>query len=303
MRRARLTFLGAYHHIMNRGINGEAIFRGKKMKREFIRILGEKAQKNRIKILAYCIMDNHYHLILQNTTDRLSLFMKQLNSQYGTFYRLRNGGRGYVFQNRYKSTLIQEDLYLKTAIAYVLLNPVKAGVAEKPGAYLWSTYPMYFTKGKRPDWIAGAEVEAEFGSREGLLEYLNSMAEQEMEPEKTRAGSILGEGEYIKRAIKSFNRRKTEGNNAVKKRIGDYAFKSREEVIREYEGLKGISVEKIDTGTLAGKRQRSELLLKLKDEAGMKYGEILKLPLFRDIKYNSIATLYNRFKAKIVDNC
>ena len=73
--------------------------------------------------------------------------------------------------------------------------------------------------------------------------------------------------------------------------------------VGEYEGLKGISVEKIDTGTLAGKRQRSELLLKLKDEAGMKYGEILKLPLFRDIKYNSIATLYNRFKAKIGDNC
>lgn len=298
-----MTFLGAYHHIMNRGINGEAIFLGKKKKKEFIRILGEKAQKNRIKILAYCIMDNHYHLILQNTTDRLALFMKQLNSQYATYYRISYGGRGYVFQNRYKSTLIQEDLYLKTAIAYVLLNPVKAGAAEKPGAYPWSTYPMYFSQGKRPDWIAAGEVEAEFGSREGMQEYLNNMLEQEMEPEITRVGTILGEGEYIKRAIRSYNRRKTGGNTAVKKRIGDYTFKSREEVIREYEGLKGISVETIDTGTLAGKRLRSELLVKLKEEAGMRYGEILELRLFRDIKYNSIATLYNRFKGKTSDKC
>ena len=112
----------------------------------------------------------------------------------------------------------------------------------------------------------------------------NSLVEREMEPKMTRVGSILGEGAYIKRAIKSFNRRKTEGYNAVKKRIGDYAFKSREEVMREYEGLKGISVESIDTGTLAGKRQRSELLVKLKDEAGMKYGEILINPLMGTVQ-------------------
>jgi len=130
---------------MNRGVRGEDIFLDNRGKDYFLSILKEKSKKLRIKLLAYCIMNNHYHQILQNTSDRLSSFMKQLNSQYGIYYRKKEGGKGYVFQGRYKSILIQEDRYLDMAIIYVLLSPVRAGRVSDPYNYRWSSIQDYFS--------------------------------------------------------------------------------------------------------------------------------------------------------------
>jgi len=97
MRRARVTYLGAYHHIMNRGIRGIDIFSDMKLRDDFIKLLGGKLK---IKLLAYCLMNNHYHLILQNSSDKLSEFMKELNGHYGIIYSKKVGNKGYVFQGR-----------------------------------------------------------------------------------------------------------------------------------------------------------------------------------------------------------
>src|SRR4030042_1581932 len=124
MRRARITYEGAFHHVMNRGIEGLAIFSEDYLKEKFIEFLSDKQEKLKIHLFAYCVMDNHYHLVLENTGGRMGNFMKQLNGQFGTFYRKQVKGRGYVFQNRFKSILIQDTTYLQMAVAYVLRNPV-----------------------------------------------------------------------------------------------------------------------------------------------------------------------------------
>jgi len=72
MRRARITYEGAFHHVMNRGIKGEAIFSGDLEKSQFLDYLKEFSQKLRIRLLAYCVMDNHYHIIIQNSSGRMS---------------------------------------------------------------------------------------------------------------------------------------------------------------------------------------------------------------------------------------
>jgi len=144
MDRAKLTYKDAYHHVMNRGIKGEDIFFDNSAKSYFLKALKEKSTSNRMRIFAYCLLDNHYHLILQNSSGKLSEFMKQLNGQYGIYYRKRVGEKGYVFQGRFKSTLIQEDRYLEMAIIYVLLNPVRSGVTEDPWDYRWSSIQEYF---------------------------------------------------------------------------------------------------------------------------------------------------------------
>ena len=118
MRRARITYDGAFHHVMNRGIEGQAIFSESSFKDQFIEILSAKKTKLQIRLFTYCIMDNHYHIVLDNTGNRMADFMKQLNGQYGTFYRKQVKGKGYVFQNRFKSTLTQDSTYLQMAIAY-----------------------------------------------------------------------------------------------------------------------------------------------------------------------------------------
>ena len=101
MRRARITYEGAFHHAMNRGINGDNIFAGSKSKKMFLDIMEGTAKNLKIKILTYCIMANHYHLILENSSGRMSDFFRQLNGNYGMIYRKLYGEHGYVFQGRY----------------------------------------------------------------------------------------------------------------------------------------------------------------------------------------------------------
>ena len=116
MKRVRITYEGAFHHVMNRGFNGDDIFVGPQNKSQFLDYLEAISKKYKIRVYTYCMMDNHYHLIIQNTSRKMSEFLKQLNGQYGMFFRKRMGGKGYVFQSRYQSTLIEEESYLQTAL-------------------------------------------------------------------------------------------------------------------------------------------------------------------------------------------
>ena len=97
MRRIRVTYPGAFHHVMNRGYDGKSIFPEDGDKNCFLKLLNEASQRLKIKILAYCVLDNHYHLELQNSTGRMTDCLKLLNVKYGSYYRKIYGGKGYVF--------------------------------------------------------------------------------------------------------------------------------------------------------------------------------------------------------------
>jgi putative transposase len=118
---------------VNRGHGRERILANDADKKVFLDILTEASKRLKIRVLAYCLMDSHYHLVIENSSGRMADFFKLLNGDYGTYYRKRHGGNGYIFQGRYKSTLIQDDGYLMMAISYVLANPVRAGHQNAPG--------------------------------------------------------------------------------------------------------------------------------------------------------------------------
>jgi len=176
MRRARITFEGAYHHVMNRGVKKEPIFYDNKAKAKFVSELRSSADKFGITIYVYCILDNHYHIVLKNTKNNLSGFMKELNGNYGIYYRKRNGGLGYVFQSRFKSTLIEDDTYLLVSMIYTLLNSVRAGKTFDPFQYKWSSIGEYYSSEENT--ITDKDfVEKIFSTKENmkrmLLEWLN----------------------------------------------------------------------------------------------------------------------------------
>ena len=152
MRRARITYQGAFHHTMNRGLEGRKIFETDKLKSTFLKLLEKNKKKYRIRIFAYCLMDNHFHLIVENSSGRMSEFFKQLNSQFATYYRTRVKEKGYVFQDRFKSTLIQDDSYLIKAIAYILTNPVRAKICKSAYGPL-SQRQTYFSGRDRNLWF------------------------------------------------------------------------------------------------------------------------------------------------------
>ena len=294
MRRARVKFNGSYHHVMNRGLEGKRIFSGDKAKYDFLYLLNEKSKKMKIRLLAYCLMDNHYHLIVQNNSGKLSEFMKQLNGHYGIIYRKREVESGYVFQGRYKSTLIQEGPYLRMAIIYILLNPVRAGIVESPYEYKWSSISEYFTnKKENKNMVDKSFVEEIFQSKHIFNELFEEWADIDIPVKKTRFGSIIGGEDFKEEAIKKYDRRTKEGDSK-RMREKDYIFESAERIIEKFEKERKINIRNINPNTIEGKKLRAELLVSLKDKAGLTYKEIIEYPLFRPLKYSSLGQLYKR---------
>lgn len=296
MRFPRLTYPGAFHHVTSRGINGEKILAGDKNKRYFLDILAKKAKLNGIRVFAYCLMDNHYHLVVENRSDRLSHFLRQLNGQYGMHYRKKTESQGYVFQSRFYSSLIQDEGYLTLAIQYVLLNPVKAGLVSKAMDYPWSSACAYFAKPGK-GWMATGFVEGLFQSRQGLAAALRGPADTPLPVVRTRFGPVIGSDDFQEKAAERFDRRKTPAD-AKRRRADDRFFEPAEKVIREFEAKHKITLEGIDCATHAGKRLRGELLVWLHDLAGLKYSEMVEFPLFFDLKYQSLGHIYRNAKKR-----
>jgi len=297
MRRARLTFQGAYHHVMNRGINGEKIFEKGKWKDNFLKIIQNKSRKLGIKVLAYCIMDNHYHIVLQNSSGRLSQFMKDLNGQYGLIYRKIVGGKGYVFQSRYKSTLIQEGEYLIMATLYVLLNPVRAKITNNPYNYMWSSIHEYFND-TNSDIVDNEFIESLFDTKTNFLNLLNEWSFKEGLPmTRTREGYILGNDEFKNKSLEKSDRRK-KGEVSPNRRLEDVR-KDIKDIIKEFENDKGIKIDDIDSKTKMGRELRNELIVKLRDEGVVRYTEINLLPPFKDLKYSYLGRLYEIAKEEM----
>lgn len=297
MRQPRFTYKGAFHHCMNRGINGLDIFSGNKSKITFLDLLSDKIGKYRMKLFSYCIMDNHYHLVLQNVSDRMSDFFRNLNTHYANYYRNQLGGKGYVFQGRFNSTIIQDNDYLKMAIIYILQNPIRAGLVTHYPKYRWSSGKMYFNK-EQLDWLDIAYVEDLFGGVGELVEAVQSEIKKELPLIKTPLGPILGDKPFFEKVIKKFERRVLP--DAVKKRRrDDFAFDSVEKVIWEFEKEKKININNINTRNHEGKRLRAELLVRLHDLAGLTYREIIEFPIFSDVQYLSMAHLYRNARKRM----
>lgn len=143
-RSSRKDLPGLFQHIMSQGINKEYIFNNDNLKERYIDILKDKMQKNNVNILAYCIMDNHVHLLanLQKIED-MSKFMHQVNTTYAKFYNKTYNRVGYVFRNRYLAKPILNELQLKRCIVYIHRNPVAAKLVTKESKYKFSSYNEY----------------------------------------------------------------------------------------------------------------------------------------------------------------
>ena len=299
MRHARVTYEGAYHHIISRGLRGEPVLLSPELKNYFLKLLMEAKNKYRIKIFAYCLMDNHYHLVLQNSSGRLGDFMRYLNGTFGKYYRYLEGGKGYVFQDRYKSTLIQDETYMIMVLTYVLLNPVRAGIVKNPYDYRWSSISDYFSE--KPSGLVDRDfVEGSIEGKDKLDTLLMDWISRDRSPDvkRTRFGEVVGNTEFVGEIERRFNRRKSTGEN-LRRRKKDYPFVESSEVIRGFEKEFGVKVEKIDTSKRNGKRLRGELLVRLKDEAGLKYSDIIRIPIFKNLRYSSLGKIYKRAKERI----
>lgn len=156
----RIEYPGAVYHITSRGNEKRDVYEDDQDRERFLSILRHVEERYNWFCHAYCLMDNHYHLIVETPDGNLSLGMRQLNGVYTQAFNKRHNRVGHLFQGRYKAILIQKDSYLLEVCRYVVLNPIRAGMVEKPEDWKWSSYRATTGKEKAHscltvDWILG----------------------------------------------------------------------------------------------------------------------------------------------------
>ena len=137
----RIEFPGAIYHVTTRSNARKAVFRDDADRDLFLDALGEVVTRFRWLCHAYCLMDRHYHLLIETPRGNLSPGMRQLNGVYTQRFNRRHARVGHAFQGRFKAILVERRSYLLELARYIVLNPVRAKMIKNPGRYRWSSYP------------------------------------------------------------------------------------------------------------------------------------------------------------------
>ena len=149
----RIEFRGAVYHITSRGNGKQKIFFKDNDRKVFLSLLWEVVEREKWVCYAYCLMDNHYHLLIETTRPNLSRGMSELNGVYAQKLNYIRDSVGHVFQSRYKSILVEKDNYLLELCRYIALNPVRAGIVENPEDWRWSSYRATLGIAKPPKYL------------------------------------------------------------------------------------------------------------------------------------------------------
>ena len=171
----RIDFPGARHHVMNRASRRENIFLDPEARALFLGLLAELPTRFRIRVLAYAIMPNHYHLLLDCTEGNLSKAMKFLGAQFTQRLNRANGWDGPIFRGRFTSRLVTTADYLAYLFAYIHLNPVRAGLAPSADEAQFTSHRPLLGLDVRPTWLDGDGLLESFGTLEAYVDYVSDL--------------------------------------------------------------------------------------------------------------------------------
>ncbi len=149
----RIEYPGASYHLTARGNARAPIFLNDDDRRQFLAVLADVISKYRWLCYGYCLMGNHYHLLIETPEANLSVGMRQLGGIYTQKFNREHGRVGHLFQGRYKSVLVEKESYLLELCRYIVLNPVRAGLVDHPAQYGWSSYQAIAGHAQPPSWL------------------------------------------------------------------------------------------------------------------------------------------------------
>jgi REP element-mobilizing transposase RayT len=165
-RALRIEYPGAFYHVTSRGNERREIFLDAREREQFLICLESASLRYGALIHVYCLMSNHYHLLVETPHGNLSRIMKHINGAYTGYFNKKRARAGHLFQGRYKAILVDKDEYARELSRYIHLNPVRAGLAAKPGGYLWSSYNAYAGEVSGPPWLHREFILSLFGREE-----------------------------------------------------------------------------------------------------------------------------------------
>ena len=198
----RIEFAGGLYHVTSRGDRREAIFLSDPDRLVFLALLEEVVLTYNWVVHAYCLMDNHYHLLIETPDANLSKGMRQLNGIYTQRFNRLHGRVGHVFQGRYKAVIIQKDEYLLEVARYIVLNPVRAQMLYNPADWPWSSYRATAGLDETPcwlvtDWLLSAFSQQRVAAIEGYCRFVADGKNQPKPWQKLRNQVFLGSDSFV----------------------------------------------------------------------------------------------------------
>lgn len=159
----RIEYSNAWYHVMNRGLRREDIFFTREDRISFLSLMNDIFEKYHVQTHAYCLMSNHYHLLLNTPLPNLNKAMRHLAGIYTQRFNRAHHRDGPLFRGRYKSKIVESEHYLTKLGRYIHLNPVAAKMVLLPEEYEWSSYQAYMRKTAQPKWLFCRETLSYFG--------------------------------------------------------------------------------------------------------------------------------------------
>lgn len=212
-RQLRIEFPGAVYHVTSRGNARADIFEDDSDRELFLKIFGKVVKRFNWLCHAYCLMGNHYHLLIETPEGNLSAGMRQVNGVYTQAFNRAHGRGGHVFQGRFKAVLVEKESHLLELCRYLVLNPVRAGMVDLPEQYPWSSYLATAGKAANPsfltsEWLLGNFSSAVTESRRRYRQFVKDGMSTVASPWEKLAGRIvLGTETFVERIQASLGKK------------------------------------------------------------------------------------------------
>lgn len=297
----RIEYPNAWYHVMNRARKGQEAFATVEDYKSFIDIIKDAAEIYNLKIAAYCLMPNHYHLLVQTPDANLSRCMRHINGIYTQRYNIRNSYDGTLFRGRYKSIIIDADSYLLELVRYIHRNPLRSGIVTELDDFEWSSHKGYVSKAKKWEWLYKQFILTMFSKdkRSKLTAYKRFISSGES-PEfikhysKKNIPSIIGDKDFVKLIKERFSKKQKEKEipesirlcpsvTDIKKAVCAYYGVGESDLLKS---RRGIENEARDVAMYMLRIIRSERLIKIGQE-------------FNLSNYSSVSTAVERVKRKM----
>ncbi len=173
----RIEYPGAWYHVMNRGLGRRWIFKTDDHRHYFLSLLSDTTDRYNAEWHAYCLMENHYHLMLRTPEGNLQRIMRHINGLYTQYYNRSQGLDGSLFRGRYKAIVVDSDAYWLQLSRYIHRNPLEAGLVRRLVDYRWSSYRAYTGTVEAPSWLSIQYILRAIGQRNCQSRYKAYVAE------------------------------------------------------------------------------------------------------------------------------
>ena len=214
----RIEFPGALYHVTSRGNARQPIFLDDGDRHIFLDRLGEVVESHHWDCHCYCLMTNHFHLLVETPEPNLSRGMRRLNGHYSQRFNRRHDRVGHVLQGRFTGILVEREAHILELTRYVVLNPVRAGLVGSAEDYPWSSLRATLGLAPTPSWLRPEAMLAAFGSRARYREFVGE-GMGARSPWSGLRGPLLGSDEFVERLKGRLDRRASEGEFPREQRL------------------------------------------------------------------------------------